>query len=34
MTTELKIELIERLVKAGMRDVEAGSFVSPKVRLY
>ncbi|GAA6034450.1 hypothetical protein JCM8097_002731 [Rhodosporidiobolus ruineniae] len=28
--TELKVELIERLVKAGMRDVEAGSFVSPK----
>ncbi|BGP14855.1 hypothetical protein JCM10213v2_002810 [Rhodosporidiobolus nylandii] len=30
LPTALKVELIERLVRAGMRDVEAGSFVSPK----
>ncbi|GAA5900310.1 hypothetical protein JCM6882_002303 [Rhodosporidiobolus microsporus] len=30
LPTELKVELIERLVGAGMRDVEVGSFVSPK----
>ncbi|GJN87648.1 hypothetical protein Rhopal_000603-T1 [Rhodotorula paludigena] len=30
LSTELKVELIERLVGAGLRDVEAGSFVSPK----
>lgn len=26
----VKVELIERLVRSGLRDVEAGSFVSPK----
>jgi hydroxymethylglutaryl-CoA lyase len=30
LPTELKISLIEKLVDAGLRDVEAGSFVSPK----
>lgn len=30
LPTELKISLIEKLVNAGLRDVEAGSFVSPK----
>ncbi|GAA5861469.1 hypothetical protein JCM8547_006136 [Rhodosporidiobolus lusitaniae] len=30
LSTDLKVGLIERLVKAGMRDVEAGSFVHPK----
>ncbi|GAA5837115.1 hypothetical protein JCM11251_005258 [Rhodosporidiobolus azoricus] len=30
LPTELKVELIERLVRAGMITVEAGSFVSPK----
>jgi len=28
--TDAKIEMIERLVDAGMRDVEIGSFVHPK----
>ncbi|GEM06600.1 hydroxymethylglutaryl-CoA lyase [Rhodotorula toruloides] len=30
LSTELKVELIERLVRSGLRNVEAGSFVSPK----
>lgn len=30
LPTQLKIELIEKLVGVGLRDVEAGSFVSPK----
>ncbi|GAA5986892.1 hypothetical protein JCM11641_006583 [Rhodosporidiobolus odoratus] len=30
LPTELKVELIDKLVNAGMRGVEAGSFVSPK----
>ena len=30
LPTELKISLIEKLVNVGLRDVEAGSFVSPK----
>ncbi|GAA5913912.1 hydroxymethylglutaryl-CoA lyase [Sporobolomyces salmoneus] len=30
LKTELKVELIEKLVGAGCRDVESGSFVSPK----
>ncbi|BGP38866.1 hypothetical protein JCM10449v2_002804 [Rhodotorula kratochvilovae] len=30
ISTEVKVELIERLVKAGLNDIEAGSFVSPK----
>ncbi|BGP30975.1 hypothetical protein JCM10296v2_002737 [Rhodotorula toruloides] len=30
LDTGVKVELIERLVKSGLRDVEAGSFVSPK----
>ncbi|GAA5975398.1 hypothetical protein JCM10908_005149 [Rhodotorula pacifica] len=30
LSTELKVELIERLVRVGLRDIEAGSFVSPK----
>lgn len=30
LSTELKVELIERLVNVGLMDIEAGSFVSPK----
>ncbi|GAA5998210.1 hypothetical protein JCM5350_000548 [Sporobolomyces pararoseus] len=30
LKTELKVELIKRLVQAGCRDVESGSFVAPK----
>ncbi|KAM0788598.1 hypothetical protein ACM66B_001719 [Microbotryomycetes sp. NB124-2] len=30
LSTELKVNLIDKLVKAGLRTVEAGSFVSPK----
>jgi len=30
LSTELKVELIKKLVEAGCRDVEAGSFVAPK----
>ncbi len=30
VSTATKIELIERLVRAGLRDIEAASFVSPK----
>lgn len=30
LPTELKVELIRRLVDVGLRDIEAGSFVSPK----
>ncbi|GAA5881379.1 hypothetical protein JCM3774_002539 [Rhodotorula dairenensis] len=30
LSTELKVELIDRLVCVGLADVEAGSFVSPK----
>ncbi|GAA6007826.1 hypothetical protein JCM11491_003979 [Sporobolomyces phaffii] len=30
LKTELKVELIKRLVDAGCRDVESGSFVAPK----
>lgn len=30
MPTEAKIEMIERIVEAGIRDVEVGSFVHPK----
>jgi hydroxymethylglutaryl-CoA lyase len=35
LSTEQKIALIERLVRAGVRAIELGSFVSPKrVRNY
>lgn len=30
LSTELRVELIERLAKAGLKKIEAGSFVSPK----
>jgi hydroxymethylglutaryl-CoA lyase len=30
LTTQLRVELIERLVVAGIKKIEAGSFVSPK----
>lgn len=30
LSTDLKVELIERLVGVGFNDIEAGSFVSPK----
>ncbi len=30
VTTAMKVELIERLADAGLSDIEAGSFVSPK----
>ncbi|BGP54613.1 hypothetical protein JCM8202v2_002200 [Rhodotorula sphaerocarpa] len=30
LSTDLKVELIERLVGVGLNDIEAGSFVSPK----
>ena len=30
VSTETKLELIRRLIAAGLRDVEAASFVSPK----
>ncbi len=30
LSVELKVELIERLAKAGLKKIEAGSFVSPK----
>ncbi|GAA5823696.1 hypothetical protein JCM3770_006681 [Rhodotorula araucariae] len=30
ISTDVKVDLIDRLVRAGLRDVEAGSFVSPK----
>jgi hydroxymethylglutaryl-CoA lyase len=30
LSTDLRVELIERLAKAGLKKVEAGSFVSPK----
>ena len=30
LTPELRVELIERLAKAGLKKIEAGSFVSPK----
>lgn len=30
VSTETKLELIERLIEAGLRTIEAGSFVSPK----
>jgi hydroxymethylglutaryl-CoA lyase len=30
LSTELKVELIDRLVRVGLNDIEAGSFVSPK----
>ncbi|PRQ72940.1 hypothetical protein AAT19DRAFT_15693 [Rhodotorula toruloides] len=30
LDAQIKVELIERLVRSGLRDVEAGSFVSPK----
>lgn len=30
ITPELKVELINRLNKAGLKDIEAGSYVSPK----
>lgn len=30
VSTETKLELIERLARAGLRDIEAASFVSPK----
>ncbi|GAA5888532.1 hypothetical protein JCM5296_001060 [Sporobolomyces johnsonii] len=30
LSTELKVELIEKLARAGLRTIEAGSFVSPK----
>jgi len=30
VSTEVKLELIERLAQAGLRDIEAASFVSPK----
>ncbi len=30
ISTATKIELIRRLAKTGLRDIEAGSFVSPK----
>lgn len=34
LSTELKVELIDRLARVGLNDIEAGSFVSPKwVRL-
>lgn len=30
LSAELKVELIDRLIATGLRDVESGSFVSPK----
>lgn len=30
LSTDLRVELIERLAKAGLKKIEAGSFVSPK----
>ena len=30
VTTEIKVELIERLCQAGIKHIEAGAFVSPK----
>ncbi|KWU41289.1 aldolase [Rhodotorula sp. JG-1b] len=30
LSTELKVELIDRLARVGLNDIEAGSFVSPK----
>ncbi len=30
LSVELRVELIERLARAGLKKIEAGSFVSPK----
>ena len=30
LSVDLRVELIERLAKAGLNKIEAGSFVSPK----